>query len=358
MKPLDDQNSGASALDSDVQTKTEESRRALSGMFFAAMAMRKHKPTLAKKSLPLTILSGFLGSGKTTTLNHILNTPHGMKLAVLVNDFGRINIDSDLIESKTDEMISLTNGCACCAVSGDLTKTLMELTEKEDAPDAIIIEASGIAEPNGIAQVALVNPAIYLDGIITVLDAETLLTQVETEYTAGTISRQMQSADILLLNKLDIASSQTRTEVIEYLEKQYPKKAILKSEYGKVPAAAILGLSEPGQSIKIFPIGDKSHSDNFESISLTVSVPMDRDKLSTFFNQLPTTVIRAKGILYISDSLNNKVTYQRVGTRWSFSNSGVWGNQDKLSNIVFISKKGELDRCKLEFDLMECCIKN
>ncbi|MCL1066702.1 GTP-binding protein [Shewanella olleyana] len=357
MKPLDDQIFNTSVSDSDIQTKTEESRRALSGMFFAALAMRKHKPVLNKKSLPLTILSGFLGSGKTTTLNHLLNTPHGMKLAVLVNDFGRINIDAELIESKTDEMISLTNGCACCAVSGDLTKTLIELTEKEDAPDAIIIEASGIAEPNGIAQVALVNPAIYLDGIITVLDAETLLSQVATEYTAGTISRQMQSADILLLNKLDIVSAETRAEVIEYLQKHYPQKSLLESEFGKVPASAILGLSEPGKKMRILPVEDKSHSDNFESISFTLSKPLEREALNQFFAQLPVTVIRGKGVLDVLDS-TEKTTYQRVGSRWSCTNSGAWEEADKRSNIVFIGQKGLLDRAKLESQLLACCVNN
>ncbi|MBA3508391.1 MAG: GTP-binding protein, partial [Betaproteobacteria bacterium] len=121
----------------------------------------------APGSLPLTVIGGFLGAGKTTLLNHLLGAPHGRRLAVLVNDFGPINIDAALIRSRSEDTISLANGCACCSVAGDLTRALIELAQRDEPPDAIVLEASGLADPHGIAQVALANPALRLDGVLT-----------------------------------------------------------------------------------------------------------------------------------------------------------------------------------------------
>src|SRR3954471_13706975 len=130
----------------------------------------------APRSLPFTVIGGFLGAGKTTLLNRLLVEPHGLRLAVLVNDFGRINIDAALVASRSADTIALTNGCACCSVSGDLTRALVDLAQREDPPHAIVIEASGVADPRSLAQVALANPALRLDALVTIVDAETLFT--------------------------------------------------------------------------------------------------------------------------------------------------------------------------------------
>jgi len=124
-------------------------------------------------SLPLTILAGFLGAGKTTLVNRLLSAPEGRRIVVLVNDFGSLDIDARLISSRSPGTISLANGCACCTVAGDLSRALVELAQRSDPPDAILLEASGLADPLGIAQVALANPAVRLDGIVTMIDAET-----------------------------------------------------------------------------------------------------------------------------------------------------------------------------------------
>ncbi|MEI6723360.1 MAG: GTP-binding protein, partial [Betaproteobacteria bacterium] len=155
----------------DQQAAAEQAWQMLSG-FIQAAQMIPQKQRAAEGSLPLTVIGGFLGAGKTTLVNKLLSGTHGVRVAVLVNDFGRINIDSALITSQTADTISLANGCACCTIAGDLTKTLLELAGRTEPPEAIVLEASGLADPLGIAQVALANPALRLDGILAVLDAE------------------------------------------------------------------------------------------------------------------------------------------------------------------------------------------
>src|SRR4051812_48870754 len=175
----------------------------LSGVLQAAQ-MIPQSQRAAAGSLPLTVIGGFLGAGKTTLLNNLLTQPHGRKIAVLVNDFGRINIDAALIRSRTEDMISLANGCACCSLAGDLTRTLIELAQREEPPDAIVLEASGLADPRGIAQVALANPALRLDGVLAVVDAETLAERAEDPAGGATFGAQLSAADLVVLNKLDL----------------------------------------------------------------------------------------------------------------------------------------------------------
>src|SRR3954471_22422984 len=157
------------------------------------------------RSLPLTVIGGFLGAGKTTLLNRLLVAPHGRRLAVLVNDFGRINVDASLVRSRTPDTIALTNGCACCTVSGDLTRTLLDLAQREEPPEAIVLEASGIADPRGLVQVALSNPALRLDGIVTVVDAETVPEDAADAEYGALFRTQVHAAALVVLTKRDLA---------------------------------------------------------------------------------------------------------------------------------------------------------
>ena len=191
----------------DPHAAAAETWQMLSGIIQAAQ-MIPGALRAADDSLPLTVIGGFLGAGKTTLLNRLLVAPHGRRIAVLVNDFGRIDIDAALIRSRTDDMISLSNGCACCSVAGDLTKALVVLAQREEPPEAIVLEASGLADPRGIAQVALANPALRLDGLLTVVDAETLGALSESEPTRGPLMAQLSSADLIVLNKLDLADAE------------------------------------------------------------------------------------------------------------------------------------------------------
>ena len=190
----------------DMLAAALDARQSLMGLMFAARKMPQDLRA-ADRSLPLTIIGGFLGAGKTTVLNQLLVKPHGRRLVVLVNDFGSINIDAALVSSRTEDVIGLTNGCACCNVSGDLTRALIDIAQQEEAPDAIVLEASGLAEPGGIAQIALMNPAIRVDGMVSLVDAVTLKERATDPQTRALFRNQLAAADLLVLPYRRISQS-------------------------------------------------------------------------------------------------------------------------------------------------------
>ncbi|MEO9779085.1 MAG: GTP-binding protein [Sedimentitalea sp.] len=157
-------------------------------------------------SLPLTIVSGYLGAGKTTLINRLLAEDHGIRLMVIVNDFGAINIDKALIKTRGDDTIALTNGCVCCTMGTDLTMALNDVLDRDDRPDHLIIEASGIADPAAIASAAIAEPELSYAGIITLVDAQNIEGLLNDHLIAPQVTQQISAADLVLLTKTDAAA--------------------------------------------------------------------------------------------------------------------------------------------------------
>jgi G3E family GTPase len=170
-----------------------------------------------RQRLPLTVIGGFLGAGKTTLLNRMLRESQDRRLAVLVNDFGALNIDAALVASKASDVIALTNGCICCSIGNDLTSALMRVLASSIPFDAVLIEASGVSDPWRIAQVALADPELSLDGVIVLVDASACLTQAADPLLADSLQRQLKGADLLVVNKTDLVDSGERQRVREWL---------------------------------------------------------------------------------------------------------------------------------------------
>lgn len=320
----------------------------LNGIFEAARLL----PARAAKRdvLPLTIISGFLGAGKTTLLNNLLSDPQGRQLAVLVNDFGSINVDAALIKARNDAAISLTNGCVCCTVAGDLTKALMRLADSPNPPDAIILEASGLADPRGIAQVALTNPALYLDGVLTVVDGDTFEDRHDDPDFASIFSAQLSAADIIVLNKIDLLDEERGGAVRAHLRESNDRRPVLEVTHAKVPADVILGVRTQ-RSIAIACLPDEDHGSAFQSWSRVWSAPLEKDRLIRALERLPTDIVRGKGIFHFSNNPFERFVYQRVGQRWKLTPDVARDAIPESSLVVIgVSSKFDADAVAACFD--------
>jgi len=297
-------------------------------------------------SLPLTILGGFLGAGKTTLLNRLLSEPGGRRLAVLVNDFGRINIDAALVRSRTDDMISLANGCVCCTVSTELTRTLIDLAQRPDPPDALVLEASGLADPRGIAQVALANPALRLEGVLTLVDAAAFAEGLPDE-AMPTVEHQLAAADLIVLTKCDEASAAQQRLARERLAVRCPTTPVVTAVHGDLPADVVLGQHNT-RDPRLEAPSPWDHAASFESWSLQSALPLDTLRTRAFLDALPAGLLRAKGVLHLTHEPARRHVYQRVGRRSSLVPEASWGQECPGSSLVLIGLPGCVDGAQLQ----------
>jgi G3E family GTPase len=326
------------------QAQLDEMYQMLTAIGLAATReeQRKSLAVTAEKSIPLTLIGGFLGAGKTTVLNQLLSGDHGLRLAVIVNDFGSVNIDASLIRAEDNEMISLDNGCVCCSSSGELGDALDRMTGLVDVPDAIVIEASGVADPQSVAYVAMTNPRVKLDGVVTVVDAETLQARAGDAHVGDLVTRQIGAADVVLLNKTDLVSDGKRSEVRDWIRTHVPEARIAESEYGRVPTAVVLGVGESrleAQSDTDEQPGHR-HDEQLDTWTFSSRTPLDRNAFLRVIETFPETVIRAKGILQTTDDPEHRVIFQLVGKRWEFTRGENWADQTPQSSLVLIGLPG------------------
>jgi G3E family GTPase len=328
------------------------------------------KPTtmdIPKRGMPVTIITGFLGSGKTTLLNHILCNSQNLKVAVLVNEFGDINIDSQLLVSIDEDMLELSNGCICCTINDGLVDAVYRVLE-QDRVDYLAIETTGIADPLPIALTFLgteLRDLTHLDSIITVVDAETF---TEEHFESEAAFKQVAYADITILNKVDLVPRSKVEELEQYIKTVKRGARILHSEYGQVPLPLILDvdltkldtyqefLAEDNQEDDHRHEHDRhehdrhehhhhehhhhhSHhleNDGFVSVSYESDRPFDVKKFERFLQeQLPQEVFRAKGILWFSESEYRHI-FQLSGPRFDIEDT-EWHSPPK-NQIVFIGR--------------------
>lgn len=284
--------------------------------------------------IPVTVVGGYLGSGKTTLLNRILLKAAGRRIAVLVNDFGEIGIDGDLIASADGDTITLTNGCVCCAIGSDLMTALWSVRDRDTPPEQVIVEASGIADPAPIAHHAL-TPGFGLDGVVVLLDAETVRRRERHPVVGRTIRRQLAAADVLVLNKIDLVSDEQVAELDAWLAHVAPGVPVLHARDADVPIAALTGVgpdapAEPESS---------GHADDYVTVSLTFDRPMARAELDALLDGLPEGVLRAKGIVRLQDSPDQRTIVQRVASRRSITTEGPWKTGES-GRLVVIALAG------------------
>lgn len=297
--------------------------------------------------IPLTVLGGFLGAGKTTLVNHLLRAELDRRVAVLVNDFGAIDIDAELITARDGETLSLANGCVCCSLAGGLMKTLLELRQRSEPPEHLLIEASGVADPWKIAQIGLAGRAYRLDAVIVLADAETVREQSDDLHVGDIVRRQLAVADLLVLNKCDRIDDRQRTAVRDWLGEQVPEARIVETVRAKLPPELVLGQSlrratEPADEPETL------HQAQFQSFSFSADRPFDAAALRRLLAELPSGVLRAKGVVWLDEAPQRRHVLQWVAGRWSLTADEPRGERQPGSRLVVLGLPGSFEPQALE----------
>ena len=294
-------------------------------------------------SIPFTVLGGYLGAGKTTMVNHLLANAQGERLALIINDFGAINIDAELISEQTDEQINLTNGCICCGMSAGFDEALEGLLAREPAPDRILVEASGVADVISLAQYGH-HPGLRLDGIVVLADAETVRAKARDKYVDKTVLRQLKGADLLVLNKTDLVSEKKLHDLEQWLRQIAPATPIVRASHGDVSVAAIFGIGHAERA------GDLAHGghESYVTWDYATTRTLSRSQVESFLAALPAAVLRGKGFFRISSGSDFEVLlYQQVGQRVSLTSQSSTAGENGC-RFVLIGLEHELATASLD----------
>ena len=301
--------------------------------------------------IPVTILSGFLGAGKTTLLRYLLKAEHGLKIAVIENEFSDAGIDTQLLGDEPVQVMTLANGCVCCTIHTDLTKALYLLLERLDsgeiAFDRLVIECTGLADPAPVAQTFFIDEELreryLLDGIITLVDAA----HADVHLTQTIAQAQIGFADRLLVSKCDLVDDATFEALSERLTRINRRAPIRVVEHGKIDLAELLDVrgfnlnADLGGGVSLRPVQPAASIDRISSLVLRTDKPLDIDRLSEFMNELLENhgkqLLRYKGVLHIAGEAR-RLVFQGVLKLYGFDWDTEWTEgETRESVMVFIA---------------------
>jgi len=300
--------------------------------------------------IPVTVLTGFLGAGKTTLLNRILSEKHGLRIAVIENEFGEIGIDDALVINADEEVFEMNNGCICCTVRGDLIRILGNLMKRRDKFDYILIETTGMADPGPVAQTFFTDEEIgnyyLLDSIITLVDAKHAPKQLDEFHEA---QEQVGFADRILLSKTDVADEKDTEALIQRIRKMNPRAPIKKVHFGNAPIDEVLDIRGFNLNAILALEPDfltdshHEHHDEVESFVFRSKKPFDGAKLEAFLSGMiqihGPDLLRYKGVLWMKGN-PRRVVFQGVHMMMGGDMGKPWAkNEAKESILVFIGKK-------------------
>jgi G3E family GTPase len=315
-------------------------------------------------SIPVTVLTGYLGAGKTTLLNRILTHEHGKKIAVIVNEFGEIGIDNQLVIDADEEIFEMNNGCICCTVRGDLIRIIGNLLKRRQKFDHLIIETTGLADPAPVIQTFFMDEdmqeKLSLDAVVTLVDAK----HIWQHWDSDEAREQIAFADVILLNKTDLASETELAELEKRIREMNPLGRVYRTCNAELGMEAILGLQafDLEKTLSIEPDfleeHHHQHDDTIGSVAIVESGVVDGDKLSAWVEELLKTqgvdIFRMKGILNMAGA-DNRFVFQGVHMLFDGIHDRPWKETETRHNeLVFIGRN--LDGAKLTAEFRNCLI--
>ena len=315
-------------------------------------------------TIPVTVLTGYLGAGKTTLLNRILTDNHGKRYAVIVNEFGELGIDNDLVVGADEEVFEMNNGCICCTVRGDLIRILNGLMKRKGGFDGILIETTGLADPAPVAQTFFVDDEVRqrtrLDAILTVVDAMHLEARLADSHEAA---EQIAFADVILLNKIDLVSSAEVARLQTLIARMNPTARIVPTRNCEIEIADLLNLGafDLDRILEIEPgfLGEDEHEHDeaVVSVSMSLDKPLDSNRarawVSSIASDLGQDILRWKGILHIAGQ-DRRLVFQGVHMLLDVDLQRPWRDDEvRVSRAVFIGRDLPAERLKAGF---EACV--
>jgi G3E family GTPase len=311
------------------------------------------------KSVPVTILTGYLGAGKTTLLNHLLTQKHGQKIAVIINEFGQIGIDNQLIRNSDDEIFEMHNGSICCTVRKELVQTISALMEQQAKFDHLVIETTGLADPAPVVQTFFVDETMkaktHLEAVVTVVDAKHVL----DHWDAKEVQEQLLFANVILLNKVDLVSAEELAELERHIRAVNRIAALYHTRNSEIELQKILGL-EAFDVNHALAIDDTflnkhvhEHDKTVSSVAFAESGTLDRAKLDAWINDLlkhrAADIFRLKGIFNLVND-DRRYILQGIHTLLSQTYDRSWHpNEARKNELVLIGRNLDEDTLRQEF---------
>jgi G3E family GTPase len=305
----------------------------------------------ASVTVPVVLVAGFLGAGKTTVVNHLLANARGKRIAAVVNDFGAINIDAELIAGASDGVVSLANGCICCSLEGDLLRTLATLLRRDPQPELIVIETSGVADPADVVR-NLMDPVIWreapLETVLCVVDAAIDVAKLDD----ALLRSQIRAADVVALSKTDLADPADSTRVRDAIRALRPTAVLVDAPHGEIPTGLLFSPDIDREPTPRATGPKRPAEDRFETLSWTSDRPIVLSRFQQAIQRLAPKLARAKGLFETMEQPGKPMVFQFAGGRATLAASAI--PSAGSTRIVFVAELGLLSRGEIDSVMAQC----